>query len=274
MEGEYDGNPDRGVSDLKAFQRGFLSRIRGACYPPKDGKPRENTQFALVLRGRGVDRVTRTCTVEEREPTSLERREWDYLEDLRANAIHQVMQDMTIRPHLPVRELLSPQRVYVEEDITPPASSFDQQRGRDRRGYRVEYLKEQESSTLWFGVDSACFYNLITHALFQAADAVGAIVWKWKLDPPISIKGYKDSRGDADLCVGMTSGYWDIRGNGRNAVVPCVVTPPDQNICGDLPGLFTNVLGGAMWITEHPAIRQSLIQAEAETRALTGHQGA
>uniref|UniRef100_A0A0G4F4K5 Integrase catalytic domain-containing protein n=1 Tax=Chromera velia CCMP2878 TaxID=1169474 RepID=A0A0G4F4K5_9ALVE len=72
----------------------------------------------------------------------------------------------------------------------------------------------------------------------------------------------------------MMSGYWDIRGNGRNAVVPCVVTPPDQNICGDLPGLFTNVLGGAMWIAEHPAIRQSLIQAEAETRALTGHQGA
>uniref|UniRef100_A0A0G4HGF6 Uncharacterized protein n=1 Tax=Chromera velia CCMP2878 TaxID=1169474 RepID=A0A0G4HGF6_9ALVE len=72
----------------------------------------------------------------------------------------------------------------------------------------------------------------------------------------------------------MTSSYWDIRGNGRNAVVPCIVTPPDQNICGDLPGLFTNVLGGAMWIAEHPAIRQSLIQAEAETRVLTRHQGA
>uniref|UniRef100_A0A0G4HFV8 Uncharacterized protein n=1 Tax=Chromera velia CCMP2878 TaxID=1169474 RepID=A0A0G4HFV8_9ALVE len=178
MEGKYGGNPKRGVSDLEAFHRGFLSRIRAVCYPPRDGKPRENTQFALVLRGRGVDRVTRTCTVEEREPTGLERREWDYLEDLRANATHRAVQDMTIRPHLPVHELLSPQRVYVEEDITPPAGSFDQRRGRDRRGYRVKCLKEQESSTLWFGVDLACFYNLITYALFQVADAVGAIVWK------------------------------------------------------------------------------------------------
>uniref|UniRef100_A0A0G4F9W1 Uncharacterized protein n=1 Tax=Chromera velia CCMP2878 TaxID=1169474 RepID=A0A0G4F9W1_9ALVE len=102
---------------------------------------------------------------------------------------------------------------------------------------------------------------------------MGAIVWERDVES-IDIFGLEDSTMAVHLLITGRLGLWRVDGTAFNAVVPLAITPKGSVICRDYPLLFTNLLGGAIWIETHLAILRLIREAERETLGLTGHVGA